>query len=258
MRILLAILLLMLAAPALALVVDGANQDRYLRHPDDDPGWANVGQRGGTSAVYLGEGWVLTAHHSSLGDVVFAGTKYPPVDDSMVWLDDPSGSKADLMMFQVEPRPELPGLHVRRRAPINEALVLVVGYGRGRGKAVTWKGVSGFHTTEPGVKRWGLNSIAPNRIDVHGPDGTLTRCFQLDFTSTGVLHEAQAALGDSGGAVFMRGQNADWSLAGVMLSVGRMPGQEADVVLFGNVTNAADLSVYAEQIERTRDGSAPH
>ena len=61
------------------------------------------------------------------------------------------------------------------------------------------------------------------------------------------MHEAFAAVGDSGGAVFVRGSDG-WRLGGVMLSVSRLPGQTAELALFGNTTNAADLSVYAPQI----------
>jgi hypothetical protein len=245
-----AVLLLALAAPAVAIVVDGANQDRYLSQPSDDPGWANVGQRGGTTAIYLGEGWVLTARHSALGEVTFDGARHEPVNESLVWIDDPSGAKSDLIMFRLQSPPALARLRLRREAPRNKAPVLVVGYGAGRGDAVEWQGVAGFQIADPGVKRWGLNTVAPKRVDVRGPNGTLTRCFQVDFTATGVLHEAQAVVGDSGGAVFMRDQHGNWQLAGVLLSVGRMKGQKSDLALFGNVTNAADLSVYAEQIER--------
>lgn len=255
MRHLLACLLLILsAAPALAVVVDGANQDRYVQAPIDDPGFDNVGRRGPTSAIYLGGGWVLTARHSGMGEVVLGENTHLPVTDSMLWLDDPSGVKADLMLFRIEPEPELPALELTRRAPSVGAPVILVGYGAGRGDASQWNGVGGFRFNPPGVKRWGMNSISPGNVDVPGPADTLTHCFQTDFTPNGV-HEAQAAVGDSGGAVFVRGRKG-WRLGGVMVSVGRVPGQTPELALFGSYTQAADLSVYVDQIERAMGASS--
>ena len=37
--------------------------------PADDPGFANVGNRGGLTGVYLGRRWVLTANHVGEGDI---------------------------------------------------------------------------------------------------------------------------------------------------------------------------------------------
>ena len=31
--------------------------------PPDDPGWDHLGTKGGTTVVYVGNRWVLTAHH---------------------------------------------------------------------------------------------------------------------------------------------------------------------------------------------------
>lgn len=241
------LLCVVLATPlALGLVIDGANQQRYEEPPPSDPGWQNVGRRGSTSAIYLGGGWVLTARHSAMGEVVLGESAYQPVGDSMVWLDDPSGGKADLLLFRIQPEPELPTLRLIRRAPAPGSQLLLVGYGSSRGEAVAWSGFEGFRFGPGGTRRWGMNTVSPGHIDVTGPNETITRCFQIEFTRGGV-HEAQAGVGDSGGAVFVR-REQDWRLAGVMLSVSRLPGQKGDLALFGNVTNAADLSVYARQI----------
>jgi hypothetical protein len=62
-----------LAAPAAGILVDTSNPERYEQPPPDDPGWQNIGRRGTTSAIYLGQGWVLTARHSSVGPVELNG-----------------------------------------------------------------------------------------------------------------------------------------------------------------------------------------
>ncbi len=82
-----------------------------------------------------------------------------------------------------------------------------------------------------------------------GRANTLTRCFIVAFDRSGTRHEAQAAVGDSGGAAFARGRDG-WELAGVLISIGSFPSQAAETALFGNVTNVADVSYYREQILR--------
>jgi hypothetical protein len=256
MNRLLRLLPLLLAAPwTLGVVVDGTDPQRHLEAPQDDPGFRNVGRRGATSAIYIGRGWVLTARHSSLGEVVFDDRTHQPVNDSLVWLDDPSGGKADLVLFRLATDPGLPPLRLQRRTPAPGTPALLVGWGFGRGEPVAAGGKRGFRFGPGGVRRWGRNSVSRGHLDVRGPYGTLTRCFMLDFSPNGI-DEGLAAVGDSGGAVFTRGPEG-WRLAGVMISISRFPDQTDDTALFGNVTNAADLSIYAKQIRAVTRGSVP-
>ncbi len=108
-----------LALPAYGLVVAGRPQERYARIPALDPGWAHVGSRGGLGAIYLGNGWVLTARHVGIGEVDFGGVTYPPVEGSMVQLEafGRPAAKADLVLFQIDPAPDLPVLRLRERSP---------------------------------------------------------------------------------------------------------------------------------------------
>jgi hypothetical protein len=61
--------------------------------------------------------------------------------------------------------------------------------------------------------------------------------------------EAQAVLGDSGGAVFQKNGSA-WELGGVIFTVAGFSGQPsaATTPIYGNATYSADLSYYAPQI----------
>jgi len=86
-----------------------------------------------------------------------------------------------------------------------------------------------------------------------GPNAVTTHCFGMSFLRGGSDHEAQATVGDSGGAVFVREPDG-WRLAGLILSVKKLPGQDLEEVLFGNATYAADLSLYRPQIERVLEG----
>ena len=48
-------------------IVAGGDGSQNTTAPADDPGFANIGIRGSGSAVYLGDGWVLTATHVGAG-----------------------------------------------------------------------------------------------------------------------------------------------------------------------------------------------
>ncbi|HJO24924.1 MAG: trypsin-like peptidase domain-containing protein [Myxococcota bacterium] len=252
MLIRIALLVLLSAAlPARAILVDSDDQARFQRAPDDDPGWANVGFRAGTSAIYLGDGWVLTASHAGFGPVDFDGTVYEPVPSSRIQLTAPDDSehKADLILFRLDPAPDLPRLELTDTGPREGTAVILVGFGSGRGAPVARGTLSGFRIDGQKKRRWGTNRMDPGREKVPGPNKSTTQTFGMSFLRGGSDHESQATVGDSGGAVFVKEPNG-WHLAGVMLSVQNFPGQAPVEVLFGNATFAADLSLYAPQIER--------
>jgi hypothetical protein len=94
--------------------------------------------------------------------------------------------------------------------------------------------------------RWGTNRVA----EVHSSlSFSNTWLFSTRFSIAGSPHEAQAAVGDSGGGVFARGDDG-WELAGVMIAVDSYPGQPARTTFYGNRTFHADLSHYADEIDR--------
>lgn len=240
--------LLAAALASLGLVVEGPRPSRSERAPENDPGWHNVGDREGRSAVYLGDGWVLTAGHVGAGPVVFDGARFSPVPGSAVRLDAPGapGRTADLVMFRVDPAPDLPALKLRGSPVRPGTALLMVGYGRGRGEPA---GGEGYALLPGAVKRWGTNRAASTRGTLPGPRGSLTRCFYTEFSSGETLHEAQASRGDSGGAVFARGA-ARWKLAGIMLAVVSRGATQQELALYGDHTGVADLSFYRDQIHR--------
>ncbi len=248
-RLLPATLVALAPLSAVALVVSSADPASE-RAPEPDVGWAHVGKLGGVSAVYLGEGWVLTAAHAGIGTLEIGSLRYPAVPDSRVELQAPggSGAAADLALFRVEPGPPLPRLELTQETPSRGTPTLMVGFGFGRGEPI---GGRGFRWAAPQRKRWGTNRVTGQPYDVAGPRRRVTRCFRSDFSRHGTSHEAQAATGDSGGGVFTE-TDEGWRLAGIMLAVSRDDGQEARTSLFGNTTSIADLSAYAVQIQRLR------
>jgi hypothetical protein len=236
---------LALALPARALVVDG-DPALEQRPPGAGTGFEHVGKIGGTTGVYLGDGWVITAAHAGAGEIWLDGAKYPPVPGSWAPLHGAGPGKApDLGLFRVDPHPALPQLLISRRTPqIGEPLMLV-GCGHGRGERIEWEGRSGFRWAAPNVRRWGLNRVASAAREEPTP-GASTWLFSTLF-SVGDRQEAHAALGDSGGAGFLK-RRRTWMLAGIILSVSSLSGQPPQTAISGNATFLADLSRYREEI----------
>jgi len=237
--------LLAAGAPARALVVQ-ADPDVVTRAPASGTGFEHVGRIAGTTGVYIGEGWVLTAGHVGAGELWLGDVRYPPVPGSWVGVRGAEGAgRPDLGLFRVDPRPPLPRLEIARRTPKPGEPLLLVGCGLGRGEAFEWDGLPAWRWSGPGVCRWGRNQIAAVGLD-SGIGGASTRVFATLF-SEGEPEEAQAAHGDSGGAAFA-GRRGRWILAGIMIAVKSLPGQPARSSVVGNSTHLADLSHYRAEI----------
>jgi len=260
----LAIAWLACANVASALVLDSGDGGGNTERPVDDPGWDNVGRRlGGPTVIYLGNGWVISAHHVGVGIVVFGETRYDPVPDTSLRLTAPGGMPSDLMLFRIADKPalpELPPLPIARRTPPPGSGVVLIGFGRARGAALTVRGsggelLDGFAWDPDSRKRWGTNLVAGPAFAVeHEAGRTLafaTRFSRIDDPD-GTPYEAQAAEGDSGGAVFAPREPFDpsrgWALAGVIFSVSQGEDQPQKTSLYGAETYSADLASYREQI----------
>jgi hypothetical protein len=132
--------------------------------------------------------------------------------------------------------------------------VLLIGFGRQREKVVevSTDGPSefGFSWTEKGSKRWGTNRVASIDETLYQGSWT-THSFALVFdpptTPATTEFEAQAAVGDSGGAVFVK-RDGEWLLAGMMTSVTGFSRAPARTSMYGDSTYAADLSSYRSEI----------
>ncbi len=89
--------------------------------------------------------------------------------------------------------------------------------------------------------------------------GRSTHAFSTEFTAQGdgrTAYEAQAANGDSGGAVFVWDPEAGWALGGIMMAITTWAGQPSRAAISGNVTYAAELSAYREAILEVVQGGA--
>lgn len=160
-------------------------------------GWDYVGATGAASAVYLGNGWVLTAAHVNL-DTVFtlSGTAYQRVANSEITsivTTDGTNGIADLTLFKIASGPNLPFLTLATSTNPGSSVVML-GFGGGHGET------------------WGLNTI--------NSQGTLVDAgswwsddFSVTYSST---TGANLVLGDSGGGDFTYNSNSQqWELTGI-------------------------------------------
>jgi len=246
---------------AQALVFATPESDPRETLPADFPYWEHVTQRRyeGPSVIYLGHGFALTARHVGMGEIFLRGEIVPPVAGSKRTLLNPNGTPADAMLFEVrlpEGFEDLPPLPIAREAPAIGDEVWLIGFGRGREKVVEVSTDGpvqyGFSWTEKGSKRWGTNRVL--RVDeTLYQDNWTTRSFILGFdpptSAETTRHEAQASVGDSGGAVFVR-RDGEWLLAGMMTSVTGYARAPSRTSMYGDTTYAADLTAYRDVILR--------
>lgn len=227
------------ALPAAAVIIDSGDGSGNTTAPPDDPGWDFVGKRSGLTAVYLGNGWVITANHVLEGEVILGGVTYGALPGTKTQI-----GTADLAVFQISPHPPLGLLPISTNADITGDTVTMIGHGRDRGastSACAPPPIGGYQWAATREIRWGENVVT-------GYGNVLsTDSFFTTFDQSGLTHEAQGAHGDSGGAAFVK-NGSDWELAGVIFAIAGFGCQPAETALYGNVTYIADLSVYRSQI----------
>ncbi len=257
---------------ARAVVINTGNGNGNTNAPANDPGWANIGLLGGGTGIYLGDGWVLTAAHVGAGAITLQGVAYNPLAGSTVQLTNTTPGKsalADLLLFRLSSTPAgLGSLTLASSAPTLGAPVVMIGAGRDRGDFTEWTinqsttpwtwtevpsagSAAGYQTLESRAMRWGTNTISSHDLwYAESPSGPDVKSFATLFQDSGLDdNEAQASLGDSGGAVFTH-NGSSWELHGVMFDVVGYSGQPSPetTAIFGNETLSADLSYYAPQI----------
>jgi len=242
------------AATARAVLLASDHGTGNLTAPSDDPGFDHVGVRlpGQLSAVYLRNGWVISAAHAGAGTVRLGGVDYPALAGSARSLVHGGAVAPDLILFRLVDETGLTALPIRASAPAPGASVTLAGNGFDRGAPVTYAGHSGWAWLATRALRWGTNRVAERGFDLTIGDRT-TRAFSTRFDlSGGTSSEAQAVVGDSGGAVFLK--NGDgWELAGILFAIDAYEGQPINTSLDGNASFAADLSYYRTQIEAIVD-----
>lgn len=199
--------------------------------------------------------------------------------------DDPLGLQTlstytDLAVFQITvgPTNSLPSsrMSISSTAPALGSEVVGIGFGRNRQATQTawnssWSAevsLSGTNAAYTGwkygsgsTKRWGKNRVENIPIttivnNLGGGDLRDVKVITTDFDGSGgdahgtygaVADEFQAAPGDSGGGLFYKNGSA-WELTGIFATIGRFRNQPNNSAVFGNVTYAANLSLYRANI----------
>ncbi|HWQ91831.1 MAG TPA: trypsin-like serine protease [Clostridia bacterium] len=248
-----------LAIPFHAVALVDANSAANTNAPPDGAPWINVGTISGASGIYLGDAWVLTANHVGPGSINLNGTTYP-YSGTFQQLTNANGSGADMLVFRLASKPNLPSLPLVATTPAASTPVDMIGYGYIAGSSETTIGVyTGFYWAPHGRKGWGNNRVAAGGLqDVNAGGGTVT-AFVTDFTAPGPMqasHEAQAAPGDSGGGVFVN-QSGTWHLAGMMFGIDNLPLQPANTSVYGDLTYSANIATYGNQILSLIGRAAP-
>jgi len=268
----LTVLITLCLRPATAVVIDSGDGSGNTSAPADDPGWSNVGAIGGhTTGVYLGDHWVLTARHAGFGELQLGDRLYHGVQGKIRHriFTGPT-QEAELQLFQLRERPDLPALRLASGAPRVDTPVAMIGNGRNRSPSNTrwslaWAIVprsdasyTGYQPRPGRAMRWGTNRIAA--VDLLARTGNrLSLSFATRFDAgLPTPHEAQASNGDSGGPVFAKNSEGSWELVGIMTTISGHKGQPKNLSIYGNATYAVDIHAYRDQIEKIIASSPDH
>ncbi len=238
--------------------------------PVDDPGFANVGNRGVYLGDFSGNHWVLTASHVGAGSISLNGSTFNAIGGTETRIKNPTGMSlsefTDLLMFQIDADPLLPNLTISTTTPGIGSTVTIIGDGLDReSEETTWKvdtsvnpftweeggtpsNATGYKSLGTRTMRWGENVlIDPGANDIVNAGFGDSKSLNLSFDAPGIANEATLANGDSGGGLFYK-NGSDWELAGILQATGTFSGQPSNTSVFGNLAFSADLAFYRDEI----------
>jgi hypothetical protein len=249
-----------------------------------DPGWANVAHTAANlNAVYIGDGWMLSAFHTGVTDTTFieSGQTLNPIPGQ-----DFPVSNADLRLYRINGDPTLLSPTIKAVTIASQPLavndqVMFIANGLYRdptelswtttgSNPATWTpapgGCSGnncFHGYGSAGygKRWGVNTVEDDQavfgtsendpnITVLVNGNTIANVTQYNKQSAPCgsnCFETQVISGDSGSAVFHK-RNSVWELAGITANIYSFDGQNTTQAVYGDASAFVDLSSYYSQI----------
>ncbi len=190
--------------------------------PSNGAPWANVAQQQRTGsiiidsgAVYLGNGYVLTANHTNPPIfVILDGLSYE-VETTFPSI---AFTPTDLRLYRIKSPPALPLLLFPDAADVDTSKAsTLIGWGKGKGTRIfgqgwTWGGTLADDDTK--AKRWGTNTTTSSTETQAYWNTYSYAALRMDFNSTPST-EATAAMSDSGGGVFQQ-FGTTWKLSGLL------------------------------------------
>ncbi|MDR0532447.1 MAG: trypsin-like peptidase domain-containing protein [Verrucomicrobiales bacterium] len=181
-------------------------------------GWDYVGTVGGASAVYLGNGWVISAAHVDLSSNTYTldGVTYTIIADSVTTIGN-----TDLVLFQISTALDLPTLTISSSSASTGQSVVMIGYGGG-------------------TKAWGTGTINGVNYELTLDNGHTSTYYYVKYNS--INNTTQAISGDSGGAGFVyNSTTGQWELSGLLDAIATDDNG-------GYYTLLIDLSSYSDDI----------
>lgn len=218
-------LVLFAASPTCrALIIYGVDNSGNLSDPGIGNAWDSVAevaqptQSHNASAVYLGNGYFLTAKHV---DAIVAGQQVK-MNGGNFTLDTGFGTEGiqlveslpgvtgpvDLKLFRVVAPPILASIGLNSTTDDLSKSSYMIGWGRGKGTAITDQGWN-WGDTSTINKRWGTTETNSTTTD-----GMLRSDFKTNYGTD----SASLTLGDSGSGLFQN-QGGTWVLAGMSVDV---------------------------------------
>jgi hypothetical protein len=201
----------------------------------------------------------MTAHHVGAGQILLDDETFLADMQRRQTLLNANGSRGDIEVFPLVNTADLPDLPILPLAsePLREGEeVLLIGFGRRRGKVIEWYDhgleIFGFEWSDEGSKSWGTNLVtSPRELLFHESLTTHSFTFVFDEPDSPEMtrYEASAATGDSGGGVFVR-RDGQWLLVGMMTAVGGIASMPVKTSVYGDTTFAASIPYYRGEILR--------
>jgi Trypsin len=235
-------------------VVDAHSQTNTVPPTDGVP-WDNVGSHNGSTGVYLGDRWALSAEHVGPGDITLLGTTYR-YDGISYRLTNSDGTATDLVLFHLASSPPLTNLVLASSSPSIGSAVDMIGCGRISAGPTNVGSFSGFAWTPyTGIKSWGNNKVSGVLQTANGGLGNVT-VFPTTFNQTPqTSHEGQLAPQDSGGGAFWL-STGTWQLAGINLYISANDSTNS-AALYTSMSYYANIPTYRSQINALVASGAP-
>ena len=211
---------LFVSAPLARAVVTNDSNISYTRSaPVNFPDWDYVSRLGNASAVYLGDRWMVSAAHVSLGTVLFNdGRMFQIVPGSDVQLVNPAslgstvgGTGTDLQMFQLTTDPGMALLPIATTSPATSQYVTMIGAGLDRSTTISGWSISsttgnwtqmplpesevqGYQLLSTSHMAWGLNRVASGETVISNSSGSSV-AFSTGFSTHSGVFLGQATTG---------------------------------------------------------------